>query len=277
MPTPEQLEQHYRLEKQLAARIMNAPESERTQVSLEAYDELFSTITWHDGLLNTEQRRLQVQENYKPFLRMVGSGQDVLELGCGNGAQMQALGPLNKRCVGIDISETVLDHQANMPPNVELKIADATNLFLLEDNAFDVVFSTQLVEHIHPEDVQRHFDEIARVLRPGGRYICETPHPFTGPHDVSFHYDDVATCFHLKEYTFGEILTLMRHAGFARFQAPVFRQAMYERRPWLARMGEVPAQWRRISELLIQHLPSGPRRKMAHVMRLNTVFVEAWL
>jgi hypothetical protein len=74
MPTPEQLEQHYRLEKQLAARIMNAPESERTQVSLEAYDELFSTITWHDGLLNTEQRRLQVQENYKPFLRMVGSG-----------------------------------------------------------------------------------------------------------------------------------------------------------------------------------------------------------
>jgi SAM-dependent methyltransferase len=190
---------------------------------------------------------------------------------------MQALGPLNKRCVGIDISETVLDHQANMPANVELKIADATNLFLLEDNTFDVAFSTQLVEHVHPEDVQRHFDEIARVLRPGGRYICETPHPFTGPHDVSFHYDDVATCFHLKEYTFGEILTLMRHAGFTRYQAPVFRQAMYERRPWLARMGEVPAQWRRVSELLIQHLPSGPRRKMAHVMRLNTVFVEAWL
>ena len=276
MPTLDQIEQHYRLEKHLAARIMNAPAEDRTQVSLEAYDELFRTITWHDGHLKTEERRLRARESYKPFLRMVGRDQDVLELGCGNGAQMQTLGPLNKRCVGVDISQIVLDHQATMPPNVELKVADATNLIIFEDDSFDVAFSTQLIEHLHPEDVQRHFDEVARVLRPGGRYICETPHPYSGPHDISFHFDEVATCFHLKEYTFDELLMIMRAAGFRRFKAPLFRQAMYEKRPWLAKLGEVPADWRRLAELLVKHLPPGPRRKAARALRLSTVFVEAW-
>jgi len=275
MPTPEQIAQHYELEKKLAARIMNASPDDRTRASIDAYDELFSTITWHDGHLKTVERRDKVRDSYKPFLRMVGRDQDVLELGCGNGAQMRALGPLNRRCVGIDISETVLDNQAVMPSNVELRVADATNLFLLEDDSFDVAFSTQLVEHIHPEDVQRHFDEVARVLRPGGRYICETPHPLTGPHDVSFHFDETATCFHLKEYTFAEILTLMRRAGFRSFRAPLFRQAMYEKRPWLAKLGELPADWRRPVESAVRWLPIGSRRRIARMLRLSSVFVEA--
>lgn len=110
MPTRQQIEQHYRLEKTLAARIMSAAPEDRARVSLEVYDELFASIPWHDGHLRTEERRRELVEAYKPFLRMVGHGQVVLELGCGNGAQMRALGPVSRRCVGVDISETVLDH-----------------------------------------------------------------------------------------------------------------------------------------------------------------------
>ena len=36
----------------------------------------------------------------------------------------------------------------------------------------------------------------------------------TGPHDISRHFDDVATCFHLKEYTIGELTRLFREVGF---------------------------------------------------------------
>lgn len=276
MPTREQLEQHYRLEKHLAARIMNAAPEERSRVSLEAYDELFSTITWHDGHLRSPERRERLRRAYAPFLRLVGEDRDVLELGCGHGEQMKALAPRNRSCVGVDISEAVLEHQADMPANVRLLIHDATNLFALEDASFDVAFSSQLVEHLHPDDLPRHLAEVSRVLRPGGRYICETPNAYTGPHDVSAHFDAEATCFHLKEYTHRELLALMRDAGFRRFRTPLFRQAMYERSPALGRLGEVPGALKCAAEVLVGPLPRRLRHKAARALRLNSVFVVAW-
>lgn len=276
MATRDQIEQHYRLEKRLAARIMNAPPEERSRVSLEAYDELFSTITWHDGHLKTPERRARLRRAYAPFLRLVGEDQDVLELGCGHGEQMKALAPRNRRCVGVDISEAVLRRQADMPANVRLLIQDATNLFALEDASFDVAFSSQLVEHIHPDDVPRHLEEVARVLRPGGRYICETPNALTGPHDVSAHFDEVATGFHLKEFTHRELLAMLRDAGFRRFRTPLFRQAMYERSALLGRLGEVPGSVKCVAETLVAPLPRTLRRNAARALRLNNVFVVAW-
>ena len=276
MATREQLEIHYRLEQELAQRIMSAPTEDRAAVTLAAYDELFETITWHDGHLKTNKRREQLAETYAPFYRVIGEDQNLLEIGCGNGMQMRVLAPANRRCVGIDISESVLDYQADLPANVELRLADACDLRDFSDDSFDVAFSSQLIEHIHPEDLPRHFAEVSRVLRPGGRYVLETPHRLTGPHDVSRHFDEVATCFHLKEYFFGELVALMRTAGFRHFRAPLFRQSMYERRAWLARLGEVPADWRRPAEAIVQHLPLGPRRRLARLLRLHTIFIVAW-
>ena len=277
MPTQEQLEFHYQLEKKLAARIMDALPEQRSRVSLEAYDELFSSVPWHPGHLATEARRREVEKSYRSFLRQIGRDRDVLEIGCGNGIQLRALAPVNKRCVGVDISATVLDHNADLPSNVELLVADACDLSSLADNSFDVAFSSQLIEHIHPDDVPRHLREMARVLRPGGRYIFNTPHRFTGPHDVSKHFDEVATCFHLKEYSFGELLTLMRAAGFRRFQAPQFRYNMYQKQPLIARLGEIPADLVRPLESLIGCLPRRLRKKAARAANLTSVYVVAWV
>jgi hypothetical protein len=57
------------------------------------------------------------------------------------------------------------------------------------------------------------------VLRRGGAYICVTPNRLNGPHDVSQHFDPVATGFHLKEYTVGELTRLFRRVGFRKVQA----------------------------------------------------------
>ena len=108
MATREQLEIHYRLEQELAQRIMSAPTEDRAAVTLAAYDELFETITWHDSHLKTSKRREQLAETYAPFYRVIGEDQNLLEIGCGNGMQMRVLAPANRRCVGISGTETVL-------------------------------------------------------------------------------------------------------------------------------------------------------------------------
>ena len=277
MATQDQIRTHYELEKELAARIMSAAPENRGRVSLEAYDELFRRITWHEGLLNTPELRARQRRSYDPFLRMVGEGSDILEIGCGNGNQMEALAPHNKRRVGIDISDCVLDRQSAMPENVELMIADASDLSAFADDSFDVAFSKQLIEHIHPDDVGRHLGEIVRVLRPGGRYILETPNRLTGPHDISAHFHQVAVGFHLKEYSYGELLRRMDQAGFRRYQSPLFRQAMYERRPRLASAAEIPADWKRPAEFLVGIMPYRWRRRTGRALRISSVFIEAWV
>jgi SAM-dependent methyltransferase len=47
------------------------------------------------------------------------------------------------------------------------------DLSIVEDNAFDVVFSCHCIEHV--PDLILHFNEVARILRPGGRYIIMAP------------------------------------------------------------------------------------------------------
>ena len=276
MAARNRLDTHYEREKRLAARIMNAPAGERAEVSLGAYDELFSTITWHDGHHAGAEREAKLREIYAPYLRRVGPGDEVLEVGCGLGEQARWFAERCRRYTGIDISEEVLTLRDTLPENVDLRIVDAVNLHPFDDDSFDVVFSSQLVEHLHPEDVPVHMEEMARVLRPGGRYMLETPNRVTGPHDVSRAFDDVATCFHLKEWTNGEILQVMREAGFRRFRSPLFRQAAYDRNPRLAGLAEFPTDWKRPVESLVGRLPAKRRQRLGTALRLR-ITLEAWV
>src|SRR5581483_7134702 len=50
-------------------------------------------------------------------------------------------------------------------------------------------------------------------------YICVTPNRLSGPHDVSRNFDTVATGFHLKDYTIGELAALFQQVGFRRVNA----------------------------------------------------------
>ena len=82
------------------------------------------------------------------------------------------------------------------------------------EGSIDIVYSNQLMEHLHPEDSYQQLLNILKVLVPGGVYVCLTPNRVSGPHDVSAHFDDVATGFHLKEYTVTELSKLFREVGF---------------------------------------------------------------
>jgi len=277
MPTREQIEFHYRLEKELAKAIMDASPEDRAHVSLEAYDELFAKITWHEGHQQGEELTRRSLRSYGPIFGLIGGGRDVLEIGCGSGAQLRRLSHENRRCVGIDISREILEHQSDMPGNVELMVADACDMPSLPANAFDVAFSKQLIEHLHPDDVARHFGAVSRVLRDGGRYILETPSRLTGPHDVSVHFDDVATGFHLCEYTYGEIIDLLRAAGFKRFRSPLMWQSVYNRAPGLVRFGRIPAGWLAAMESLVRPWPVAWRRRAGRLLRISSIFVEAHL
>jgi SAM-dependent methyltransferase len=140
-----------------------------------------------------------------------------LEVGPGDCALSFAVCPHVKKVYAVEVSATI-SYAHQVPDNFELILSDGCSIPLPE-HSVDVVYSNQLMEHLHPEDALEQLRAIHRVLRPGGVYICLTPNGLTGPHDISYGFDDEPTGFHLKEYTAGELAELFRSVGFRDVQA----------------------------------------------------------
>ena len=80
---------------------------------------------------------------------------------------------------------------------------------------YDVVVSDQVIEHIHPDDLESHLRSAHSILKKGGRYIFNTPNKYTGPQDVSRVFKrNEPEGMHLKEYTCRELVEAAGLAGF---------------------------------------------------------------
>ncbi|MCS6922924.1 MAG: class I SAM-dependent methyltransferase, partial [Fimbriimonadales bacterium] len=139
-----------------------------------------------------------------------------------------------------------------LPPNLHFELFDGFD-FPLPDASVDLAYSNQVLEHLHPEDAERHLREVYRVLRPNGRYLCITPYRHTGPHDVSKFFTEVASGLHLKEYTYRDLSQQMRWAGFC-------RRSVLAHRP-------TPLALILVVERFLEFLPYQQRRQVIQKLR----------
>jgi len=87
-----------------------------------------------------------------------------LDLGCGDNATIREFGPLAKQAIGVDI----VRHEQLAGPFV---LADIRHL-PFADASVDLITLRFVVEHF--AERQSYFDELHRVLKPGGRIILLT-------------------------------------------------------------------------------------------------------
>ena len=102
------------------------------------------------------------------------AGRRVLDVGCGAGQTTRWLAGRGARAVGFDISLAQLRHAP--PPAPPLVCADAERL-PFADEVFDVVCSAYGALPF-VADSAAVMREVARVLRPGGRWVFSVTHPF---------------------------------------------------------------------------------------------------
>jgi len=104
----------------------------------------------------------------------IRAGETVLDIGCGAGMDLllaaRRVGPTG-RALGVDMTDAMVERagasaRAAGLAQVEVRKGDATSL-PVEDASVDVVISNGVINLV-PEK-ERAFDEIVRVLKPGGR------------------------------------------------------------------------------------------------------------
>lgn len=218
--TQEQIREHYELEKQLASRLRNASREERRHLYNELYDELHRRLPHHPMVMRKADRAAQqrlLKRQMRLLRHFLAPEMVFLEIGAGDCSLSFAVAAQVRHVYAVDVSAEIA-HAMTQPQNFELIISDGCSI-PVPDASIDFAYSNQVMEHLHPDDAAEQLQHIYRALKPGGTYLCMTPNPLSGPHDVSSSFDQVATGFHLKEYTTSELARLFRADGFSRVQA----------------------------------------------------------
>jgi SAM-dependent methyltransferase len=230
--TAEQIREHYEIEKELANRLRSASRAERRGLYSSLYDELFRRVPLHPQLTDpaaSEGREQSVALEMNLLRPFLSRDSTFLEVGPGDCALSLEVATVARRVYAVDVSAEVA-RTAEAPENFRHILSDGCCI-PLPPNSVDVAYSNQLMEHLHPGDAIEQLQQVHTVLAPGGIYVCVTPNRLTGPHDVSMYFDEVATGFHLKEYTASELSRLFREVGFVRVGSLVQRNGKYTRLP----------------------------------------------
>jgi 2-polyprenyl-3-methyl-5-hydroxy-6-metoxy-1,4-benzoquinol methylase len=106
----------------------------------------------------------------------VASETRVLDVGCGNGVACGEFIRRGCKVVGIDLSQEGISLARRTYPGTRFEIlaADEQILDRLQEPAFDLVISTEVVEHLYAP--RRWAVGCFNALKPGGQLICTTPY-----------------------------------------------------------------------------------------------------
>jgi SAM-dependent methyltransferase len=262
--SPERIRAHYEIERALAERLRRSKSAdERRELFSGMYEELFSKVPDHPRMAargaQSACRERDIQWNLAQLKPCLKPGCVFLEIGAGDCALSEKVATLASRVYAVDISDQTRGRP--LPQNVRIVLTDGRSIDVPEASV-DLAFSDQLMEHLHPDDALEQLRNIHRALKPGGVYVCVTPNRLYGPSDVSAYFDEVASGFHLREYSLREIRRTFLQAGFARANVFVGARGFFAR---------CPAQPLEALEAVLERLPYRLRRRVADTSPLRAL------
>jgi len=142
----------------------------------------------------------------------------ILDTGCGTGKQLTAnRGQFPEATIiGLDLFRGMLRHAQKRCADVSWVNGDSSRQ-PLKSNSFDYI-TNQLSYH-HGLNKRGIFEEIYRVLKPGGRFVLNSVDPWRMQHWAIYHYFPASLRHDFNDFLPTESITaLMQEIGFTRIQ-----------------------------------------------------------
>lgn len=150
--------------------------------SIEFYSETYfrESCGGFEEFQSSEGMNLDAIRSYILSLYAKNKNHAALDVGCGRGELVLALSDLGvEKVVGIDLSEdSIALSKTTCAKKIEsgqvtLAVMSCTKLEFPDDQ-FDVIFMTDVVEHLNDQNLKMAISEARRVLKPGGQLIIHT-------------------------------------------------------------------------------------------------------
>lgn len=108
------------------------------------------------------------------FQQLVGSNNDVLDVGCGEGFFAERLAKADNRVVGIDVLPTIKENNA-LVEYIQVDLNDGLGSAneRLKEKKFDKILLQDVLEHLNHPDIV--LADCAKLLKPNGQILVSVP------------------------------------------------------------------------------------------------------
>jgi SAM-dependent methyltransferase len=165
-----------------------------------------------------------IEEKLRAYVPIFSAASDVLDIGCGRGEFLAALGAAGIRARGVDANAAMA--AAARERGLDATTGDAlAYLDALPDDSLGGVIAAQVVEHLEPAYLMRLVDALALKLRPGAPIVLETINPACW---LAFFSSYIRDFTHVRPVHPETLQYLLRASGFTgveiRYSTPVAEQ-----------------------------------------------------
>jgi ubiquinone/menaquinone biosynthesis C-methylase UbiE len=147
---------------------------------------------WYDALVGESGSEFHREVVIPGTLRLMAAaaGESAIDVACGQGVLCRVLQSRGVKATGVDAAtELIKAARERGPQEIQYFVGDARDLSFIGPAKFEAAACVLAIQNIDP--VRPVFEGVARVLKPGGRFVMVMMHPcFRGAKETSWEWDE---------------------------------------------------------------------------------------